>query len=102
MRNSYYIKWGSARNQYELCYAPAGVNPGDGWEQITRKEAEHYASEEAARRKEDSSFAYYADDYVYPYDLSEDEAYVFMCRHLGWHSVGRIVVPGRRLNIKEV
>ncbi len=101
MKNSYYIKWGRAGNEYDLCYAPEGVNPGDGWEQITRKKAEKYAAAEARRREDEPSSAYFAEAYIYPYDMNEDEAYAFYCRHLGWHTVGRVVVPGKRLKMRE-
>lgn len=91
MKNKYYIKWGRAANEYSLCYAPESTDPGEGWEQITRKKAEQYAADEAARRKNDPSIAYYANEYVYPYDMSEADAYAFSCRR-GWHTVGRVAV----------
>jgi hypothetical protein len=99
--NRYYIKRGRAGNEYALCYAPDGINPGDGWEKITRKQAERYAVAEAIRRKEDPSFAYYAVEYVYPYDMTDEEAEMFINRWCGWHTVGRIAVPGRRIKRKE-
>lgn len=91
MKNKYYIKWGRAGNEYSLCYAPDGTDLGDGWEQITRKKAEQYATAEAVRRKRESNSAYFADAYIYPYGMSEDDAYDFECRH-GWHTVGRVAV----------
>lgn len=58
----YYVNYGEFRNQYALRYIsnPEQTAP-DGWEQITRKEAEALARAERRRRKENPAFSGYAD-----------------------------------------
>ena len=94
MTNRYYIKRGDFFNTYSLRYAPAEFPIPEGYEQITRREAEAYARAEAQRRRDDANFAYYADAYVYPFGMSEDDEYRFECR-FGWHTEGRLAVRGR-------
>ena len=65
----YYLDFG---NTYHLFYTDNGEDLED-CERITRKEAERLARSETQRRKDDYAFAGYADEYVYPYDLTQDE-----------------------------
>lgn len=55
-------------NTYALCYTDDGETP-DGWEQITRAEAERLARAETRRRKDDPSFSGYADEFIVPFSL---------------------------------
>lgn len=88
----YFVKRGDFANNYSLVYTENGERPsGDGWAQITRKDAETLASSEARRRKENPSFGGYADMYIYPHDMTEQERYDLECRR-GWHTEGRIAV----------
>lgn len=88
----YFVKYGKFGNTYTLCYTEDGSKPsGEGWEQITRKEAEALARAEARRRKDDPYFSGYADAWVFPVGMTEDDEYNFECRR-GWHTEGRIAV----------
>ena len=60
----YYRDFG---NTYTLGYT-------EGWERITREEAECMARAESKRAKEDPNFSGYADTYVYPIGLTEEQA----------------------------
>ena len=55
-------------NTYALCYTDDGEMP-DGWEQLTRAEAERLARAETRRRKDDPSFSGYASEFIVPYSL---------------------------------
>lgn len=88
----FFVKYGDFGNTYGLRYTDDGARPtGDGWEQITQKEAEDLARAEVRRRKEDHSFSGYADSYIYPVGMTETDDYNFECR-FGWHTDGRIAV----------
>jgi hypothetical protein len=76
MKN-YYIKyWNDFGNTYRLAYAETDAQKRyaseNKWEKITRKEAEHYCTEENARRESDENFAYYADNAIFPIDYNSD------------------------------
>ena len=72
----YFIKRGEFYNHYNLAYVNSDRDEelalAAGYERITRKEAERLASAERRRRKDDPSFAGYADAYIYPYGVDED------------------------------
>ena len=86
----YYVMRGDFYNKSQLVYTDDTELPAP-YERITRKEAEKLARAEAKRRKDDANFAYYADEYVYPYGMTEDDAIDFISRR-GWHTDGRIAV----------
>lgn len=67
----YYLDFG---NTYHLFYTDDGTDL-ENCERITRKEAERLARRETQRKKDNYAFANYADEYIYPYDMTEDERY---------------------------
>lgn len=105
MKN-FFVKSGDFANCYSLCYTTDGSTP-EGYERITRREAERLAAAEARRRKEDPSFAYFADQYIFPYSAPEryvdygetdynrmlDDA---ICNRHGCYLSGRVVVINAR------
>lgn len=91
--NKYFVKWGRAGNEYSLMYTQDGSTP-DGYEQITREKAQYLARKEVRARKEDPAFAYRADTYIYPAEMTEKDIYDFECGRR-WHSEGRIVVKSK-------
>ena len=84
-------------NTYALCYTDDVETP-DGWEQITRAEAERLARAETRRRNDDPSFSGYADEYIVPFslragdglDIAEAIADARYYRHR-WFLSGRVV-----------
>lgn len=88
----YYVRYGDFGNTYSLCYTEDGGKPsGDGWEQITRKEAEALARAEVRRRKDDPYFSGYADAWIFPVGMTENDEINFACLR-GWHTEGRLAV----------
>ena len=89
----YFVKRGGFANVYSLCHTD-GMEPG-GWERITRKEAEDLARAEARRQKEDPSFACYADSFVFPYEVKEEDCMCVLEDALygrnGWRVNRRVV-----------
>lgn len=69
----YYVKRGDSDNNCFLRHAPSGVNPGDGWEPISRREAEQLARLERRRRHNETPSSSYADAEIWPYDVSTDD-----------------------------
>ena len=59
-------------NTYTLGYVDSGELP-EGWEQITRKEAEALARRERRRREDDPNFGGYADTSIYPIGMTDEE-----------------------------
>lgn len=84
-------------NTYDLCYTEDGSEP-EGYERITRKEAEGKARAEARRRKDDPSFAYYAPEYITPYfpgddgEKAEDAKNDALTARRKWTIDGRIII----------
>lgn len=81
-------------NTYILGYTD-GELP-EGWERITREEAECMARAESKRAKEDPNFSGYADTYVYPIGLTEEEAHrAYSAARTGkskvWRLSGRVI-----------
>lgn len=88
-KSKYYVRWGGFGNVYdlmhigddhpaqrrvdELIHVPAHERAPEGWERITRKEAERLARAERRRRKENAASAYFADAYIYPGDYIDGE-----------------------------
>lgn len=70
-RRAYYVRYPrDFANEYSLRYTVGGaeLSVNDGWERITRREAEQLARAERARRRWDPSFSGYADADIYPTD----------------------------------
>jgi len=85
-------------NTYDLCYTEDGSTP-EGYERITRKEAEKNARAEARRRKDNPNFAYYAPEYITPYfpgdddgEKAEDAKNDALTSRWKWTINGRIIV----------
>lgn len=88
-KSKYYVRWGGFGNVYdlmcilgdhpaqhsvnELIHVPTCEPAPEGWERITRKEAERLARVERRRRKEIPTSAYFADAYIYPGDYIDGE-----------------------------
>lgn len=73
----YFIKHGDFANVYDLVYTTSPEDSAkamaEGYEQITRREAEAKCRAERQRRKDDPSFAYYAPACVCPYGYGHEE-----------------------------
>ena len=86
----YYVKRGDFRNQYSLVYTNSSISDehaiADGYERITRKEAERLCVAERRRRKDDPSFAWYADAYIFPYGVDAD------FENYPWVKAGNLIV----------
>ena len=81
-------------NTYSLGYTDEELP--EGWERITRKEAECMARAESKRAKEDPYFSGYADTYVYPIGLTEEQALdAYEAAQYGgskvWRRSGRVI-----------
>ncbi len=72
----FYVKYFGFANVYSLAYAETEAEEKQaadrGYERVTRKEAERLCAMENKRRKDDPSFAYYADNVVLPIGYDED------------------------------
>ena len=70
---NYYCDFG---NTYNLAYtdtdAQAAEAEANGWERITRKQAESKCADENRARKTDPAFSGYADSLIYPYGYDCD------------------------------
>lgn len=70
MKKYYMKQYLNFRNAYNLAYAETPVEEkiaaGEGYEQITRKQAEKLCAEEKERRKHDQSFSGFADNFILP------------------------------------
>lgn len=65
MKNYYYVNYyRDFANTYTLAKAPANVALPEGWERITRKEAERLARRERERARYDAAFSGYASDTI--------------------------------------
>ena len=69
-RRAYYVRYPRGfANEYDLRYTVgAELSAGDGWERITRREAERLARAERARRRGEPERSGYADADIYPAD----------------------------------
>lgn len=68
---AYYVRYPrDFVNEYSLRYTVGGaeLSTDDGWERITRREAERLARAERARRRWEPSRSGYADAGIYPAD----------------------------------
>ena len=67
-RRAYYVRYPrDFANEYSLRYTVgAELSAGDGWERITRREAERLARAERARRRWEPERSGYADADIYP------------------------------------
>lgn len=68
-RRAYYVRYPrDFANEYSLRYTvgAAEMSAEDGWERITRREAERLARAERARRRWEPSRSGYADADIYP------------------------------------
>lgn len=94
----YFVSYGDFGNVYDLTYTEDGSNL-EGWDRITRKEAEALARAETRRREHDPNFANYAPEYITPYfcnDIDGEKAYAVLEAALmgrgRWRLDGRVVV----------
>lgn len=69
-RRAYYVRYHRFANEYSLRYTVGGaeLSIDDGWERITRRDAERLARAERERRRWEPSRSGYADAYIYPAD----------------------------------
>lgn len=69
-RCAYYVRYHRFANEYSLRYTVGGaeLSIDDGWERITRRDAERLARAERERRRWEPSRSGYADAYIYPAD----------------------------------
>ena len=68
-RRAYYVRYPrDFANEYSIRYTVGGAElpADDGWERITRREAERLARAERARRRWEPSRSGYADADIYP------------------------------------
>lgn len=73
----YYVKYiRNASNWYSLVYTETEEQSelalANGYERITRRQAEKLAAQERFRRKYDPSFAYHADADIFPFGVYAD------------------------------
>lgn len=72
----FYVHYGDFANTYRLVWAetPEQVEEAEnnGYERITRKEAENLCAEENRRRKENPSFSGYASNVIYPVEYVDN------------------------------
>lgn len=72
----FYVWFGDFSNIYDLVWAetPEQVEEAEnnGYERITRKEAENLCAEENRRRKENPSFSGYASNVIYPVEYVDN------------------------------
>ena len=72
----YFVKYGEFRNTYDLRYteniAEEAEAIGQGFERISRKEAEMLCTRESERRKENPAFSGYAPDVILPFEYDGD------------------------------
>ena len=73
----YFVKyWANFGNTYNLAYtdtdAQAAEAEANGWERITRKQAESKCADENRARSSDPAFSGYADSLIYPYGYDGD------------------------------
>lgn len=72
----FYVHYGDFANTYRLAWAetPEQVEEAknNGYERITRKEAENLCAEENRRRKENPSFSGYASNVIYPVEYVDN------------------------------
>lgn len=103
MNRKYFIRYPrNFANEYQLawCY---DIPVGGDWQRITRGEALFFAKREAERRKDDPSFAGYADTIIAPIDYSGEYLFgdwaisqivQFSGRvWCGWYYRGHIISP---------
>ena len=70
-RRAYYVRYPrDIANEYSLRYTVGGatLSAADGWERITRREAERLARAERERRCWEPERSGYADAHIYPAD----------------------------------
>lgn len=70
-RRAYYVRYPRGfANEYDLRYTVGGaeLDASDGWERITRREAERLARAERERRRWEPERSGYADADIYPAD----------------------------------
>lgn len=76
MKKYYVHYWNSFSNTYTLCWAESAEQMEEaeknGYERITRKQAEKLCSDEIYRRKTDYAFSGYADSVILPYGHDGD------------------------------
>jgi len=79
MNNKYWIKRGDFSNVYSLEYTRTLEQETEaerqGFERITRKEAEHLCSLERDRRKHDQMFSGFADDRIWPFGVDRGDVH---------------------------
>lgn len=72
----FYVWFGDFSNIYDIVWAetPEQVEEAEnnGYERITRKEAESLCAEENRRRKENPSFSGYASNVIYPVEYVDN------------------------------
>ena len=73
----YFVKyWANFGNTYNLAYtdtdAQAAEAEANGWERITRKQAESKCADENRARQADPAFSGYGDNMIYPYGYDCD------------------------------
>ena len=73
----YFVKyWADFGNTYNLAYtdtdAEAAEAEANGWERITRKQAESKCADENRARQTDQAFSGYADSLIYPFGYDVD------------------------------
>lgn len=93
----YFVKYGDFGNAYSLRWAEQGDNIPEGWEPITRKEAEKLARAERDRRKDNPAFSGYADRYIAPFepdglDTEESDRFWMAIEDLFWRDPSAIIV----------
>lgn len=68
----YFVKYGEFRNTYDVCYVENELEEAQaieqGFERISRKDAEKLCIRESERRKEDPAFSGYASDVILPFE----------------------------------
>ena len=93
-RIKFFVRYSDYANACDLTYTTDGSTP-EGYEQITRREAESLARRESRRRKDDPSFSGYASEYIYPAGMDDDPEQVsYWARYniSGWYLSGRVVL----------
>lgn len=72
----FYVWFGDFSNIYDLVWAEtpeqAEEAENNGYERITRKEAENLCAQENRRRKENPSFSGYASNVIYPVEYVDN------------------------------
>lgn len=96
MKKAYYVNYyRDFSNTYHLCWAPQGTALPDGWERITRREAENLCRREREARRYNSGFSGDADAHIFPHDWpSYDEATSAHLNPGRWVMSGPYIVEG--------